>query len=230
MNRKSQRGVSYIEFALSLLVLVPLLLGTIGIGLNLIRAFQTIQVARDAGHMYARGVDFSQTGNKTILANLAVNIGLNSTSGVLGTAGSGSAVAIFSTVTYIDATACQKCGSTYYSGGAPTASCRNLSKWVFGQRIIIGDSNMRTSGYGSPVVTGNSPVTIGADGTISPTDQCGNTGDQATFTSINPYQSVSGTVSGLPSGQLIYISEVADRGFILPPFMNNPIQYAFGMF
>lgn len=90
MKRHSARGVSTIEFAFSLLVLVPLFLGTGVTGINMIRTLQTVQLARDAGHMYARGVDFSQTGNQTILVNLGSALGLS------GTAGQGSAVVILS--------------------------------------------------------------------------------------------------------------------------------------
>ena len=58
---RSQRGGSSIEFAFIVLTLVPLLLGTGATGVNMIRTLQTAQLARDAGHMFARGVDFSLT-------------------------------------------------------------------------------------------------------------------------------------------------------------------------
>jgi hypothetical protein len=230
MKRPKQRGVAYIEFALSSLVLVPLMLGTTAIGINLIRSFQTIQLARDAGHMYARGVDFSQSGNQTVLANLGVNIGLSATSGVAGTAGAGTAVAVLSQVTYVDDATCGEGGSTYVSNGVHTSACTNFGKWVFTQRVIVGNSNMKTSDYGSPVVTGSNPVTIASNGTIDLTDQLTNVGDVATFNSINPYQSVNGTVSGLPSGQMIFISEVAAQGFSMPPIITNPVQYSYDFF
>ena len=38
--------------------MVPLWLGTSAVGLNMITSLQVIQLARDAGHMYARGVEF----------------------------------------------------------------------------------------------------------------------------------------------------------------------------
>src|SRR6187200_455931 len=79
MKRKSVRGVSAVEFAFSMIVLAPLLLGTGVIGINMIRTLETIQLARDAGHMYARGVDFSQPGNKTILVTLGSPLGLSAT-------------------------------------------------------------------------------------------------------------------------------------------------------
>ena len=59
------------EFCLISVVWVPLLLGTVSLGFDLIRAIQVSQVCRDAGHMWAYGVDFRQTQNQGLLANLA---------------------------------------------------------------------------------------------------------------------------------------------------------------
>src|ERR1035441_6478821 len=79
MRRRRLGGSACIEFAFVVMVLVPLFLGTGAAGINMILTLQTIQVARDAGHMYARGLDFSQPGNKTILANLGQTLGLSTT-------------------------------------------------------------------------------------------------------------------------------------------------------
>src|ERR1039458_10471924 len=81
MRGASFRGAACIEFAFVSMVLVPLLLGTGAAGINMILTLQTIQVARDAGHMYARGLDFSQPGNQTILGNLGSTLGLSTTAG-----------------------------------------------------------------------------------------------------------------------------------------------------
>lgn len=226
MNRRHLRGSSYVEFAFAALVLTPLMLGTTGIGLNLLLAYQTSQLARDAGHMYARGIDFSQPGNQTILANLGSGVGLSATSGVLGTAGTGNAVTVFTTVTYVDDAACQLGG--YASSGVHTSACKNFGKWVFTQRIVVGNSTMQTTDYGSPITSGTSGVTISSSGTISQTDQLTNPNDVATFSAINPYNTTTGY--GLPSGQVIYISEVAAKGFVMPPFQKNAVQYAYNMF
>ena len=76
MRRKKTRGVEILEFSFITLVLLPLILGTSAVGLNMIWTLQTVQVARDAGHMYAKGTDFSLPGNQTILTNLGGNLGL----------------------------------------------------------------------------------------------------------------------------------------------------------
>lgn len=231
MRRRKQRGTTYVEFALSVLVLVPLLLGTTGIGLNLLLAYQTSQVARDAGHMYARGLNFALPGNQTILAQVGSGLGLSATSGVSGSAGSGNAVVVFSTVGYVDDAACALGG--YATNGVHTGACTNYGQWVFQQRILVGDSNLKTTDYGSPVTSGsgggNPLVSINSSGNISTTDQLTNPNDVASFSAINPYSS-SGGGSGLPSGQQIFIAEVAARGFVLPPYQRNPVQYAYNMF
>jgi len=223
MNREKPRGVSIVEFSFAMMVLVPLLLGTVGIGTNLVLSLQTVQVARDAGHMYARGSDFSQPGYQTLLAGLASDIGLSTT------AGSGSAVVILSQVLYVDKGICASDGKVDGSGNP--LGCTNYGQWVFTQRLVIGNSALRSSTFGSPITTGSKPVTIASNGNISLSDQVTNPGDVATFAvGINPYQNVSGVVSGLPSGQVIYISEAAAQGFTMPPFAANPMLYSYRMF
>src|ERR1022692_1854927 len=87
MKRNRSQGVAIIEFSFAMLLIVPLLLGTIGFGLRLTQQMQTIQLARDGGRMFARGLDFSQPGNKTILATVGSGVGLQ-------TDGTGNAVVI----------------------------------------------------------------------------------------------------------------------------------------
>jgi hypothetical protein len=232
MRRRKLRGVSYVEFAFCVLLLVPLLLGATGVGLNLLLAYQTSQVARDAGHIYARQQNnFAIAGSQTILATLGSGIGLTATSGVSGSAGTGNALVVFSTVSYVDDNSCALGG--YATAGVHTAACKNFGSWVFRQRILVGNLNLMATNYGSPVSSGNGHgnplVTIDSSGNISATDQLTNPNDVATFSAINPYSSTNGG-SGLPSGQVIYITEVAAKGFVLPPFQSNPMQYAYNMF
>jgi hypothetical protein len=226
MSQKNQRGVSIVEFCFSMLVLVPMLLGTIGTGLNLVMELQTIELARDAGHMYARAgpaADFSQPGYQTLLASIGSTLGLSTT------AGKGSAVLILSQVLYVDKGICASDGKVDGSGNP--LGCTNYGDWVFTQRLTIGNSSVKTSNYGSPVVTGKTPVTIASNGGISLSDQVTNVGDVATFgVGINPYKDVSGVVSGLPSGQTIFIAEAAANGYAMPPIVNNPLMYSYNMF
>jgi len=231
MRRRNLRGVAIIEFSLAMLVLVPALLGTIGIGLNLVQYLQTVQLARDAGYMYARQVDFTQTANQTLIAGLGANVGLTTSSST------SKAVLILSQVTYVDSALCQS-DNKWNNTTNTSNGCTNYQKWVFAQRIVIGDSTVRSSSFGSPVTTGSNPVPIASSGNISLDAQVTNSGDVAVsttsggvayFAGIGPYQTVSGNNSGLPSGQVVYVSEAASRGVTMPPF-TVPVRYSYNLF
>jgi len=216
MKTRKSRGVSTIEFAMGLMVMVPLVLGTGAIGINLIHTMQTVQLARDAGHMYARGVDFSQSGNVNILVNLGNSIGLQ--------ASGGNAAVILTAFTYVDANTCQ--------AGTGSQTCTNLNKWVFVQRQVVGNSSLRTSNFGSPLTSGPTGVTLDSTGSISMSQYCTQAGAVANFSSTGfiPYQDVDGVVSGLPSGQRVYLAEAAGQGFGMPPFVSGAPTYSYNFF
>jgi type II secretory pathway pseudopilin PulG len=221
MTRKRLKGVAIIEFSFALLVLVPLFLGTIAFGIRLVQSMQTIQLARDAARMYARGLDFAQAGNQTTLATMGADVGLK-------TDGTGSAVLILTTVTYIDKGMCQSAGKALDVNGNPI-NCQNWKQWVFTQRLVVGKASIRTSNLGSPLTTGPSPVTLDSDGKISFFDQVNNAGDVAVFTYGNPFVTTPGTLDTLPSGQVLYVTEAASQGFTMPPY-NGGLIYAFNVF
>jgi len=211
MRPRTQRGVAYIEFALSLLVLIPLLLGVLRLGNSKHRQLQTVQLARDADHMYARGIDFTLLGNQQVLASIAGALNLSTT------LGSGNSVVILSTVRYVDVSACSQAGRVD-SHGNPSG-CTNYQDWVFAERLVIGNNTLFTSRTGTP-----SASIIASDGTISITNQATNTSDVATITGFNPWNSTTST--GLPSGQVVYVAEAAALGFRMPPFSAGTNTYA----
>jgi hypothetical protein len=224
MKHRNSRGVSSIEFAFGMLVLLPLLLGTGVTGINMIRSLQTVQLARDTGHMYARGIDFSAPGNQTVLVDLGSNLGLSAT------AGQGTAVVILSALTYVDKNACAAVGAVDGSGN-PTSACTNYTKWVFTQRLEIGNTSIRGSNYGSPLTSGPTGVTVNSTtGQITQAQYVTKAGAVATFTGVNPYTVVNGVGQGLPSGQLLYVAEVGSTGFNMPPFVSNAVSYSWGLF
>jgi len=226
MKPNKKRGVAIVEFSFGMLIIVPLLIGTTATGLNLVQVLSTVQLARDAGHMYARGTDFSQPGNKTVLATIGSTVGMSAT------AGQGRSVIILSTVTYVDKAMCAAAGKVDGSGNP--SGCTNYTKWVFTQRLTIGKSSVRQSSFGSPLTSGGTGVAVTVDSTtgkISLNDQVTKSGDVATFAvGINPYANVAGVVSGLPSGQVIYIAESATTGMSLPPFVPGSVVYSYDMF
>ena len=57
------------------------MIGSVGVGMSLNRSIQANQVTRSAGHMYARGLNFSQTGQQTMLVRMATGLNLQLTGG-----------------------------------------------------------------------------------------------------------------------------------------------------
>ena len=216
MNRQSSKGVAIIEFALSMLVLVPLFLGTVGIGVQMVQSMQVIGVARDAARLYGAssgGVNFLSAANRTILSKLGANIGLHTAAGDTG----GNAVLILTAVKY---------------DGTPGTT--NYQHWVFHQRLVVGNPIYRTSNFGSPLVvkdTNFSAVTLDAKGFVSPSSQeTDNANCRADFTAQgNPFVT-AGVMTDLPTGTLLYVTEVAAQGFRLPPFASGGMMYSYNVF
>ncbi len=144
---KRRRGNELIEFALVTVAVLPMLFGTVVVGLNIARGIQVTQLSRDAGHMFARNVDFSDTNNKNLIVRLADGLGIATTGG--------NGVVILSIVTFIDQGDCDAAG---LSGSA----CTNLNEYVFTNRITIGDATARASNFGTP-----DPALIDAKGDVS---------------------------------------------------------------
>ena len=150
---ETERGSALIEFVLCFgLFWIPLFLGASQFGLELIQAIQVTQVCRDAGHMYAYGIDFSQSSNQYLLASFAPSLDVDPT-GV-----GGRSVVILSTVQYVDDKMCQAHGYT--------STCPNSGVLVFTNQTIVGNSGLHASVYGTPktssgTVQPGSPTTSG---------------------------------------------------------------------
>lgn len=181
-SRKGENGMAIMEFAFCLTFFwIPLFLGMVVIGFNLIRAVQVTQVCRDAGHMYANGIDFSQSTYQTLLVDLS--IGLN-----MATSG-GNGVVILSTVMYVDSSACTAGGYQ-----ADSTHCPNLNSIVFTRRLVVGNSSIHSSNLGNPVSS-----ELDSSGNVSVSGYLTDTKNQVSgFSSIIP----------LSSGQFAYIAEM----------------------
>lgn len=203
MKHQNERGGSVLEFALIVGTLVPMMLGVGVLGVNMIRIEQTTQLAREAGYMFLRGIDLSQPGNQTVLASIGSPLGFSTTGGT------GSAEVILSALIYVDKNECASAGAVD-SNGDPTGLCTNYGSWVFAQRLIVGNSSVRTSNLGSPLAGGPTRVTIDPNtGKIPVNDYVTKAGAVAQFNLINPYGNTDGQISGLPSRQFLYIAEAA---------------------
>jgi hypothetical protein len=131
-SKRGERGNLAIEFALVSTSLVVLLLGTTVVGMNLARSVQVAQVARDAGSMYVRGVDFSLNGNKDVVIRLAGSLNITRTGG--------NGVIIFSKITWNPASTCV----------ALNLNPCNSNQHVIVQRLYIGDTSLATSRFATP--------------------------------------------------------------------------------
>jgi hypothetical protein len=148
--RSRERGSSLIEFVLCVaLFWFPFFLGMWRIGINLSRAIQVTEVCRDAAHMLAYGIDFSDPDNQAVLQKVAQGINLSST---------GQGVVILSYVTFVDGTDCQSQGLQQN-----TSSCPNMNQLVFTRRIVMGKTSIRASAFGTP-----NAADMDSTGTIAP--------------------------------------------------------------
>src|ERR1039457_74840 len=76
---------------------VPIILGMITVGMAVLRSYQVNQLTRDAGHMMAKGVDFSQQANQNLVANdLANGLSLQANSGNVTGSATGNGVLVLS--------------------------------------------------------------------------------------------------------------------------------------
>ena len=117
------------------------------------------QQCRDVGHMYASGIDFSQTSPQNVLQSLAPGIDLTSTNST--------AVIILSTITKISQTDCT---------AAKINVCANKDQAVITRRIVIPSSSSQTSAFGSPGASTYQDLTSGL---IKPSAYMGDTSTQA---------------------------------------------------
>jgi Flp pilus assembly protein TadG len=200
-NRK-RRGGAMMEFTILVPVWLSLLLGTLWIGSAMIGGQQTMQMARDLASLYSRGVNFSSAGGasaSSTLTNITQQLGTMTSTGT--------AVAIFSTLTYVGNSVCASAGSTYGSSSPPshTASCSNYGKYVFTQQYKQGNTSLLTSKFGTPP-----SADMDANYNVTLTNQVTDSGDRSTF-SLLPAPAEAGQ-DGYQSGQPIYLVEIFFTG------------------
>jgi hypothetical protein len=138
-----RRGNSILEFSLCLLVLAPALLGMFTVGMNLNRNLQATQVARDAGHMFVRSVDFSEASNQRLLARLARELRMVQ-GGTTDTPDPTGPVVVILTKFHVPTVA--ECAAASLA----LATCINIDKPVIAQRLVIGNPGLFNSPFGTP--------------------------------------------------------------------------------
>jgi hypothetical protein len=181
-NRARRRGSAMIEFALSMSFLAPLLIGTFNVGMNLGRNLQVTQLARNAGHMYVRWVDFSQTGSQDLVVRLATGLNMTRTGG--------DGIVILSQVAVPSDDDCT-------AAGLVGDACTNRNVPVIIHRIVFGNAGLHSSAFGSPPGSYVNP-----DGSIDSADYLTQSSMRATSWS---------SVMTLSAGEVAYVSEVYVR-------------------
>ncbi len=215
---RRKRGGSAVEFALLTVVWVPLLLGTLSVGTTMIDHLQAVQVARDAGHMYARGVDFSFPANQSLLARVAQGLDLRPTGG--------EGRVILSTISYIGRYECKAMSLADNSEPPnPYPSCTNYGHFVFTHRLEMGDSAIPGSRFGDP----QEGLVEGSTGYISRYDYTTHAGARATGFRLLPKPNEEGA-DGFQAGQFAYVVETRFRNSAFARPIAGDFTYTYAIF
>jgi Flp pilus assembly protein TadG len=200
---RSRRGTAIIEFTLSSVVLIPLLLGVFVYGFRLIRSLQMVQVTRDLGHMYIRGINFRNAGPIQNAQTLASGFNLTAT---------GTSVVVFSKVKVIQQADCDAANAIAPNVLPPGNTCVNLNLPVFMEQLTIGNTSDGSSAWGAP-------TPLQADFTVSVRDLGRTTTEQATG---------FGNVITLKAGEIAYVAEMVNTtpDLNIVGFSGRPQVYA----
>jgi Flp pilus assembly protein TadG len=215
----SQQGNAFVEFALCMAFLTPLLAGAFSTGLSLVKSIQVGEVCRVADVLNVRGINLAQTDNQQLVIKAAQGLGMNQSGSFLPNP-SGNGVVILTRVYRVDSNDCLAQGVA-----ATSSACPNLNYYVITNRIIIGNSALFTS------VTGNPATTPDSAGNIDPKDYTLNTGNRALDFPDPTVMSPSGWTSGLlylDPGSYTFVSEAAVNisALNLFPILQTPMLYA----
>lgn len=230
-KRPAQRGASALEFALLSAVWVPLTLGVLAIGVNMIIGLQVIQVARDAAKLYALGTPFQDgnLANQQLLSRLSKELGGLDTSGAHG----GPGTVIFSAITYIGKKQCaaqnnNPLGTMYADTSTdpptPYSNCTNYGHFVFQERYIVGNNTMRSSNFGAPGAS-----LLNAKGQVSSLDQVANSAARADSFNLLPKPNEDGS-DGFQAGATAYAVEAAFKGADFPGVVTGLNAYSHAVF
>jgi hypothetical protein len=198
-ERRARKGNTIVEFSLVSVMLVPMLLGTVNVGVNLSRSVQVTQLSRDAGHMYVRSVDFTEATNQNLLVRLGRGLGMERTSG--------NARVTLTRMIHIGETEC-------LAGGLETYQCPNFGQTVITQQIIIGNPQLRASNFGE------APAELLADKNEIDADDY--------LTDIRVRTQGFDSVLQMEAGEFAYVSEAYFESpeFDFPGFLDGSQVYS----
>ena len=187
-RRARQHGVEAIEFGLLFAFLLPPFLWMFQNGMNFLRFNKATDVARSASLLFVKGIDFTLPGNQDIISRVASGLDLQngSTTSAAGVT-TGSGLIVFSVVQYIGSNTC--------------SNCTNLNKYVFLDRIYVGNTTLAISGttVASALGSPNGSVWSSTTGVVSSTQT--NAGAQV------PSASSGALPTTMGDGQIAYVVE-----------------------
>jgi Flp pilus assembly protein TadG len=203
---KRRRGVAIVEFTLSMIFLIPLLLGTFIFGFRLIRSLSMVQITRDLGHMYVRGINFRNAGPQQNAQTLAQGFDLSVT---------GTSLVILSRVKVIQQADCDAANAVPPTPLPPGQPCANQNLPVFMEQLTVGNTANGTSSFGTPPLQ--------ADKTVSVRDQGRTIGAVAAGFS---------TAMTLNGGEYAYVAEMVNLtpDLNIPGFSGRPQVYSRSIF
>jgi hypothetical protein len=199
-RKQRQGGQELIEFALTVILLIGLLLNAFVTGMELIHSIQVNQVCRDLDNMYIHGADFSTYAMQQLAQRLAHGLSLDvgssfSGNSALNTSNAGNSLVTLSRVMYIGPTSGPNCVAV----GA--SNCTNANSFVFTQRIQFGNGSLtsrKPSSLGNPSTSAISTAGI----VQNPITDAGAKLPSAAQTSIRNLWQVA-----LTDGQICYVAE-----------------------
>jgi hypothetical protein len=209
-NRKGENGQEILEFTLvTWLILIPMFLGMISAGMNLVRTNQVVFITSDIATMYVQGQDFSTYSLQSLAARLATGLDLEVGSSFTGsnaanTGNAGSVIVTLTKIMYVGTVSQATCLSV---GASTSGNCKNANSFVYLQRIGFGNAAV-PSAPTSIVGTPNASIAISSAGNVSNylTDtnaQLPATADTAMDNLWSP-----ATANGMQDGQVVYVTEV----------------------
>lgn len=224
-RRTSQSGQEIIEFGLVALLLIPLLLGTVIVGIGLIRSIQAQQVSRDLASIYIHGGDFSTYSMQQLAQKLSLGLNLQIGSSFTGnsaanTSNGGDMLVTVSQIMYVGPTTAANC---VFVGAS---NCANHDSFVFTQRLQFGNASV--SGWSGSCLGDPSTTAITSNGALTaPVTDAGAKLPSAGQTNMtNLWQVSAGGQTPLVDGQVVYVMEV----YVQPPNLSLGMYSAGGIY
>ncbi len=183
-----QRGVEAIEFALLFSFLLPPFVWMFVNGMNFLRFNKATDVSRSAALLFVKGIDFTLPGNQTIISRVASGLDLQTSSTTTANGvTTGSGLLIFTTVQYIGPNTC--------------SNCTNLNKYVFIDRVYVGNTSLQISGTRVSSALGSPLSNLWSSSTGVVTSTLTNSGAQIS-------SSATGSLpESMADGQIAYVVE-----------------------